>query len=180
NLFERNIVKHAAASADEPDNAGMKTEGQWNIVRRNFVFGNIGEGITTETHSDSRASQNNRIFHNTLYGNGGPAWGLAFWNGDGVAANVFKNNIVYSNRQESALGDADFFFRLGSNPMGVVGQSVIMGNLIAKGSPGDAKVEVRGGGGVMSLDEAAKQYAETFKSNIQAPPSFAEDRKSVG
>src|SRR5690606_35564893 len=31
NLFERNVVKNALASADEPDNAGMKAEGRWNI-----------------------------------------------------------------------------------------------------------------------------------------------------
>ena len=172
NLFERNIVKNALASADEPGNAGMKTEGQWNIVRRNFIFRNINEGITTETHSDSKASQNNRIYHNTIYGNGGPAWGLSYWNGDGIAGNVFKNNIVYNNRSRSEFGTADFFFRLGGNPMGVVGQSVIEGNLIATGS-GDVKVEVRDGGGVMSFEKAAQQYAGTFKSNnVLAAPTF--------
>jgi len=168
NLFERNIVKNALGSADEPANAGMKTEGQWNIVRRNYIFRNINEGITTETHSDSKASQNNRIYHNTIYGNGGPAWGLTFWNGDGITGNVFKNNIVYGNRTRRDLGEADFFFRLGSNPLGIVGQSVIEGNLL----PGDAKVEVRDGGGVMSFDKAAQQYPGTFKGNIFATPTF--------
>ena len=171
NLFERNVVKNALASVDEPDNAGMKTEGLWNIVRRNYIFRNINEGITTETHSDSRASQNNRIYHNTIYGNGGPAWGLAFWNGDGIAGNVFKNNIVYRNRARSDLGAADFFFRLESNPMGVIGESLIEGNLIASGS-GDPKVEVRDGGGVMSFEKAAERYASAFRSNILAAPTF--------
>ncbi len=168
NLFERNVVKNALASADEPDNAGMKAEGRWNIVRRNYIFNNINEGITTETHSDSKASQNNRIYHNTIYGNGGPAWGLTFWNGDGITGNVFKNNIVHQNRSRREFGDADFFFRLGSNPMGVVGQSVIEGNLISSG----AKVEVRDGGGVMSFEKAAQQYPGTFKNNILAAPTF--------
>lgn len=169
NLFERNVVKNALASIDEPDNAGMKTEGQWNIVRRNYIFRNINEGITTETHSSSKASQHNRIYHNTIYGNGGPAWGLSFWNGDGITGNVFKNNIVYGNRAK--LGDADFFFRLGSNPMGVIGESLIEGNLIASAS-GEPRVEVRDGGGVMTYEKAAQRYASTFRNNILAAPTF--------
>ncbi|HEX6992931.1 MAG TPA: NosD domain-containing protein [Gammaproteobacteria bacterium] len=168
NLFERNVVKNALASADEPANAGMKTEGQWNIVRRNFIFRNINEGITTETHSDSKASQNNRIYHNTIYGNGGPAWGLVFYTGDGITGNVFKNNIVYRNRTRSDLGAADFFFRLASNPMGIVGQSLVEGNLISA----DAKVDIRDGGGVMTLEKAMQQYPDTFRNNILATPTF--------
>src|SRR5690606_7317301 len=75
----------------------------------------------------------------------------------------------------SEFGDADFFFRLDSNPMGVVGQSVIEGNLIATTGSGDVQVEVRSGGGVMSFEKAAQQYAGTFKSNILAAPTFVTD-----
>src|SRR5690606_21814391 len=75
----------------------------------------------------------------------------------------------------SEFGDADFFFRLDSNPMGVVGQSVIEGNLIATTGSGDVQVEVMSGGGVMSFEKAAQQYAGTFKSNILAAPTFVTD-----
>jgi hypothetical protein len=172
NLFDRNTVMNAGASADNPANAGMKTEGQWNIVRRNFIFQNGNEGIITQTHTDSKASQNNRIYHNTIHGNGGPAWGLVFYNGDGVSGNVFKNNIVFSNRSSRGLADVDFEFKLHSNPMGTVGQSLIEGNLIAKASADDARVSIKNGGGVMSLTKAEQQHSSTFRNNIQAAVTF--------
>src|SRR5690606_27723597 len=68
-------------------------------------------------------------------------------------------------------GDADFFFRLGSNPMGVIGESLIEGNLIASAS-GEPRVEVRDGGGVMTYEKAAQRYASTFRNNILAAPTF--------
>lgn len=170
NLFERNVVRNSAASIDEDDNAGMKTEGSGNIVRRNYIFANRHEGITSEAHGGSRRIEHNRIYHNTLVENGGPAWGVwRYDSGDRISGNVFKNNIVYRNRR---IGDADLHFRLEGNPAGLMGEGLIEGNLIATDSAGDAIVEIRGGGGHISIDRAEKDYPNNFRSNIQAVPTF--------
>lgn len=173
NLFEENIVRNAGRSADVPSNAGMKTEGERNIVRRNFIYANSKEGITSESRSGQKIARNNRIYHNTIHGNGGPAWGLVFYKGgDGVTGNVFKNNIVYGNRRDSSITDGDLLFRLDSNPTGEVGQSVIEGNLIAKAG-NDATIELRGTSATVPLAEAEKRFDGHIARNIAAEPVFA-------
>src|SRR5690606_11445990 len=96
-------------------------------------------------------AHHNRIYHNTLYANEGPAWGLVFYDGgNGVTGNVFKNNIVYANRAATGVADGDIVFQLRSNPSGVIGETIIENNLIARRSRNDAAFDVRGVG-VMSL-----------------------------
>src|SRR5690606_6913208 len=174
NLFEENVVRTAGRSADVPSNAGMKTEGERNIVRRNFIYANSKEGITSESRSGSKIARDNRIYHNTFYGNGGPAWGLVFYKGgDGVSGNVFKNNIVFDNRRDSSITEGDLLFRLEANPSGEGGETVIEGNLIAKASGNDAAIELRGTSATIALAEAEKRFDAHFRSNIQAEPLFA-------
>ena len=166
NLFERNIVRNAAASTDKDANAGKKAEGLGNIVRRNFIYANSSEGITSQSRAGSKTARGNHIYHNTIYSNGGPAWSLIFYKGgDGVTQNVFKNNIVYAN------GKAAILFDLKANPSGPVGQSLIEGNLIdGNGSGSDAVVV--DGTGTLALEEAQRAFADNFKNNIAAPPEF--------
>src|SRR5690606_30744563 len=109
NVFENNVVRNAKGSTDRKRNAGMKVEGQRNIVRRNIIVANSNEGITSQSRASQKWAHHNRIYHNTLYANEGPAWGLVFYDGgNGVTGNVFKNNIVFANR--SAVADADIVF----------------------------------------------------------------------
>lgn len=177
NVFENNVVMNAAASIDEPDNAGMKTQGHQNIVRRNFIFSNVNEGITSESTSGVPRTEDNRIYHNTFYANGGPAWGVWFFgSGTMIRGNVFKNNIVYGNRR---IGNADLQFRMQNNPGGIMGDSLIEGNLIATRSPGDARIEIRDGGGIISVERAEKDYPKHFRNNIEEVPTFkSSDPKS--
>jgi len=166
NLFERNVVRNAAASTDKDANAGKKAEGLGNIVRRNFIYDNSSEGITSQSRSGSKTARGNHIYHNTIYSNGGPAWSLIFYKGgNGVTQNVFKNNIVYAN------GEAAIRFDLASNPSGPVGDSLIEGNLIDGNGSGSGAFDVDGKG-VLALDEAQQAFSANFKSNISAPPQF--------
>lgn len=173
NLFDGNIVRNAGKSADKPSNAGQKVEGEGNIVRRNLIYANSNEGITSQSRRGSKIARENHIFHNTIYANGGPAWSLIYYKGgNGVRQNVFKNNIVYANRSDSRNGDADLVFNLKGDPGGVVGGSLIASNLIVKQSSGDANVEIDDGGGLISLENAEKRYPENFSNNIQDNPAF--------
>ncbi|HEX6996047.1 MAG TPA: right-handed parallel beta-helix repeat-containing protein [Gammaproteobacteria bacterium] len=166
NLFERNVVRKAAASTDKGENAGKKAEGLNNIVRRNFIYDNSSEGITSQSRSGSKTAQSNHIYHNTIYSNDGPAWSLIFYDGgNGVTRNVFKNNIVYAN------GEAAIRFDLKSNPSGPIGDSLIEGNLIDGNGSGSGAFAIDGTG-VLALDEAQKTFAANFKNNIPAAPKF--------
>lgn len=172
NVFENNVVRNAMASTDRAGNAGMKVEGQHNIVRRNIIFANSNEGITTQSRAGQKWAHHNRIYHNTLFGNGGPAWGLVFYNGgNGVTGNVFKNNIVFGNRA-AGLANADIVFRLKDNPFGTTGQTVIENNLIARTSRSDAAVDIKNEGGTISLADAEKNFSNLFRNNIHDVPNF--------
>src|SRR5690606_15481677 len=99
NVVDGNVVRNASASTDRAGNAGMKAEGRNNIVRRNLVMTNSYEGITSQARDGQPWAHHNRIYNNTIYGNAGPGWGLVWYTGgNGVVGNVFKNNIVFSNR----------------------------------------------------------------------------------
>lgn len=173
NLFEENIVRNAGRSADVPSNAGMKTEGEHNIVRRNFIYANSKEGITSESRGGSKIAQDNRIYHNTFYRNAGPAWGLVFYQGgNGVTGNIFKNNILFDNGFDSSITEGDLLFRLHANPTGEVGESLIEGNLIAKPASSDPTLEFRGTSATMNLKEAEKRFSSHIKGNIPADPQF--------
>lgn len=173
NLFEENIVRNAGRSADVPSNAGMKTEGEHNIVRRNFIYANSKEGITSESRGGSKIAQDNRIYHNTFYRNAGPAWGLVFYDGGyGVTGNIFKNNILFDNGFDSSITQGDLLFRLHANPSGEVGESLIEGNLIAKPASSDPTFEFRGTSATLDLKEAEKRFSSHIKSNIPADPQF--------
>jgi len=172
NVFEHNVVRHAKGSIDRSRNAGMKVEGQRNIVRRNVILANSNEGITSQSRAGQKWAHHNRIYHNTLYANEGPAWGLVFYDGgNGVTGNVFKNNIVYANRTAAGVADGDIVFQLRSNPSGVIGETIIENNLIARRSRNDAAFDVRGVG-VMSLAEAEDKYARYVRDNIHDVPKF--------
>ncbi|HEX6996045.1 MAG TPA: NosD domain-containing protein [Gammaproteobacteria bacterium] len=172
NVFERNVVRHAMGSTDRARNAGMKVEGRRNIVRRNVIVANSNEGITTQSRGGQKWAHYNRIYHNTLYANGGPAWGLVFYDGGhGVTGNVFKNNIVYANRAAAGVADGDIVFQLKANPSGAIGESIIENNLIAGRARSDVAFDVRSDD-VMSLAEAEKKYPRYVRGNIQGVPKF--------
>ncbi len=166
NLFERNIVRKAAQSTDQDENAGKKTEGLGNIVRRNFIYANNGEGITSQSRGGSKTAEANHIYHNTIYSNTGPAWSLIFYKGGhGVTRNVFKNNIVYANADTAIRFDLDL------NPTGLVGESLVEGNLIHGNGSGSSLFSIDGKG-ILPLEEAQQSFAANFKNNIAAAPRF--------
>src|SRR5690606_31582588 len=148
NLFERNIVRKAAQSTDQDENAGKKTEGLGNIVRRNFIYANNGEGITSQSRGGSKTAEANHIYHNTIYSNTGPAWSLIFYKGGhGVTRNVFKNNVVYANADTAIRYDLDL------NPTGLVRESLVEGNLTHGNGSGSSLFSIDGKG-LLPLEEA--------------------------
>src|SRR5690606_32412415 len=97
--------------------------------------------------------------------------------GNGVVGNVFKNNIVFSNRRVSGRGDADLVFQLQNNQFGVIGESLIENNLIFGGSD-DALLNIKSGGGIITLAEAENRYAQFIRNNLTHRPTFVASNPS--
>src|SRR5690606_10085233 len=138
------------------------------------IYANNGEGITSQSRGGSKTAEANHIYHNTIYSNTGPAWSLIFYKGGhGVTRNVFKNNIVYANADTAIRFDLDL------NPTGLVGESLVEGNLIHGNGSGSSLFSIDGKG-ILPLEEAQQSFAANFKNNIAAAPRFVSpDRKST-
>ena len=176
NVFEENIVRNSGASIDKAANAGMKAEGRDNIVRRNYIYRNSSEGIMSESRSGQPYAHNNHIFHNTIYGNDGPGWRLEMYNGgNSPVGNVFKNNVVYDNRQNAfnSTYDVDVLFKLARSSTGVVAGSLIDGNLIYKQASGDAVVYIQDGGSRQDLGSAEASFRDHIRNNRMSGVSFS-------
>jgi len=195
NLFEDNIVTgtRQVRFSDPKAHGGMsrtvnptnlKIEGTGQIVRGNYFIHNIADVLSTVIRGNGVPySLGNRIYNNTIYGNGGGAW--VIHNFENVAerldGNIFMNNIVYGNRQNLAFAsgkrDRDISMDAGSsNGSGkmITAHNRIFNNSIVRARPGDAMVYVAGPGH-HSLDwyEApANGYADNFFGNLQLEPRF--------
>lgn len=171
NVFEHNIVKNSLTSIHKGDPAGLKVEGKNQIVRNNIIFNNSEEGITGGSRDGDTTCVDNKIFNNTFYNNGGPAWLLREYSGSiPITGNIFKNNIVYKNRidPDSSNLANDLVILIS----GKLGNSLISSNAIVKSSPGDAKVYLKDSGGSMSLSNAESDFSGSFKGNLQVEPKF--------
>ncbi len=182
NVFEGNILINTKTASDtgEPPQA-MKVDGVRAIVRNNFIYDNAQEAFSTVARSTPLAS-GNRMYHNVIYNNGGPAWRLRAYTGSSggveVANNVFKNNIVYGNRTDPMGTAWDVDFRFNIQDLGdPLFDNQVIANAVVKSTPGDARVFVATiGNQTLSWFESA--YPNNFKDNIQEEPMFVEDKPS--
>jgi len=182
NVFQRNIVRNAARSTDAPKNSGMKVEGRGNIVRRNLLVDNHHDAIQTETGSWQQYAQNARIYHNTIYNNGGAAWRVRFYETTNwPTGNVFKNNLVFGNRQDPPNDgeDADFRIILSNSGVNAPGGNEIVNNLVVKAATGDARIYMTPPFALVLLDNAESTYGDLIANNIQEPPVFAKQQRFV-
>ncbi len=166
NLMEGNVLKNSQPASDNPTTtAASKLEGQSQIFRKNFLFGNFNFCLSTSA-SSSDVGQDNRIYNNVFYNNGGPIWATRGYPGYGpVVGNVFKNNLAYKTRQNPPKSKFDYDFIL------TPGDNRIISNSIIKNLPGDANVSLRDvGTGTLSSMES--KFPNLFSKNIDGIPLF--------
>ena len=100
NLIEGNRVGHAGLPPDDDGSHGIVLGGFDMIVRYNASFNNGGSGI----YFKLSASDNNKVYNNTVFYNGYgdedlPDYrrgGMAFGN-NGAAGNIIINNLLYGS-----------------------------------------------------------------------------------
>lgn len=171
NLYEGNFVIYSYPASDQPlMTAALKVESLAQICRRNVFYHNHSFGISTTARGGVPQTKGNKIFHNTFYNNGGPAWRVdQFASGGRVELSVFKNNIVFRNRQSPPIPehDVDLF-------LGVLRGDEIVANTFVKAAPGDGRfwVEDHGSQPVGWYEE---RFPENFRRNLEAAPRFVAD-----
>jgi hypothetical protein len=174
NVFQRNVVRGTGTSIDSPRNPGMKVEGISNIARFNLIVDNHDVAIATETGHWQEFAQDNRIYNNTIYNNGGAAWRIRYYTQGPPRRNVFKNNLVYRNRRDpgDAPYDTDIWILLAGAGFNAPGDNVIVNNLIVTTSAGDARVYVDPPSAILPLRDAESRFPDRIGGNIQALPVF--------
>lgn len=169
NLYEGNFVVFSYPASDQPLQTGaIKVESVGQICRRNVFYRNQGIGITTTARAGVPDTRGNRIYHNTFFDNGGPAWRVEQNKSGGfVDTSVFKNNIVYRNRQSPPVPehDVDVF-------MNVLRNHQVVSNSFAKAVPGDARfwIEEHGSRSVRWYEQ---MFPANFRGNLDAVAEFA-------
>jgi hypothetical protein len=101
NLLEGNRFGYAGPPPDDDGGDGLTITAPKNIIRYNYIFNSLNNGVLFKTGTDSYAD-NNRFYNNTIYKSGryrntGPQWqGYSFrWYGSYVRnGNVIINNIM--------------------------------------------------------------------------------------
>lgn len=169
NVFEHNVVRNAFVSVDSIRTASIKAQGVGMIVRFNTFVGAHNQAVSTPSRADIPVSRGIRIYHNTMYGNGGPAWEVVAFQ-DGVSDdNAFVNNIVFRNRQAppSSNFDSDLIVQLAPSELGT---NRAFSNAIVRARPGDAIVRTRAGR--TSLEEAESSFGANFYDNLEVAPDF--------
>lgn len=92
-------------------NPGLRLSSGGNIIRRNRFYGNLGSGLYLRGTDGKFYSDDNRIYHNIMYGNGLDATSVGdtgiFLNEDTGSdtqdSNIFKNNINYNNEDNDGV-----------------------------------------------------------------------------
>jgi hypothetical protein len=182
NVAQRNIIRGTKTSIDSPWNQAMKVEGTGNIARRNLITGNHHDAFTSEVGSWQPYARNNRIYNNTIYNNGGAAWRIRYYqNNTRPSGNVFKNNLIYRNRQTpyNDTNDSDFWIYMHGSGASGPADNLMINNLVAKSTAGDGRVYIDPPLLLGPLTTAERQYPEQIRGNIQAVPIFVASQPAV-
>ena len=182
NVFQRNIVRGTKKSIDSPWNQAMKVEGSGNIARRNLLLDNHHDAFTTEVGSWQAVARDNRIYNNTVYNNGGAAWRIRYYdNPTRPSGNVFKNNLIYHNRQTpyNDSNDSDFWMYMHDSGANALADNLVINNMVAKNAAGDGRVYFDPPHLLGPLTTAERQYPNQISGNIQAVPVFVSSQRAV-
>lgn len=182
NVVEYNIFANVGESVDDSGVGIMKVGGTEQIVRRNIFFNGTGkgEGIASSVGSSSTIIQDNRIYNNTFYKIGGPAFWINSYASKWPApkGHVFKNNIVYQARLKetsSSMGvDVSFDKSLSKYHGNAFLGSEISHNCIANDAGAATAHAATKGPDKLTAYEA--DHPEVFFDNIQQPPYFESDQ----
>jgi len=167
NLIGDNIFAYAQPS-DAPTNPGIQFTANDCIIRRNRIFKNIGHGISAGALTYAPRCENNRIYHNTIYGNGG--WGFImteYSTGISIDNNVLKNNILYYNNSPNAE-----VIRW-VTPMNSIENNKIIANNILNKQSGENSIYLSGTG-AKPVIWWEQNYPANFSGNIQVDPQFVD------
>jgi len=182
NLVENNIIFENSINTDNHVAAGLQLDATANIIRNNVIYNGRYDGLILNAYyyqGTFKHCNNNRIYNNTIYGNGGnwyyPAQGNPYLFGGGhqtntlepITNNILKNNIFYKNRSEEH--DVQNILYFSSDPVNE--KNIFSHNIIIQNQAGDAQIKWCGNT-LRTLNWVQSNYPSLWFNNIDADPMF--------
>lgn len=98
NLVENNTFRDVGPAIDSARPPGIKSAGEYSIIRRNLFYSNVGVGIRVVADANYMNGNDHKIYNNVFYNNDYYAIRLIYYeNPDDTSSSRFKNNIFYKN-----------------------------------------------------------------------------------
>jgi hypothetical protein len=132
NVFQSNFLTHSGPGpASYRATTLLRVEGSNNIARRNVVTNGFDQAFQSTAGSWTENGSGNRIYNNTAYDVGGPAWAEqiyapGYWRG----GDIFQNNLIVNSRMNPPDYNNDVVFWVQDGSKGETSGSSVIANLL--------------------------------------------------
>lgn len=132
NVFQKNFLSHSGPGpAKYRATTLLRVEGSNNIVRQNVLTNGFDQAFQSTAGSWTPNGSGNRIYNNTAYQIGGPAWAeQVYAPGYTRGGDVFQNNLCVNTRINPPDYDNDVVFWVQDESQGPTLGSSVIANLI--------------------------------------------------
>ena len=188
NLIEHNVFKRTPESVDNEHMAIIKLGGKDQIIRKNYFMNSVHTGIYGLTSDDSPTLINNKIYNNTFYKLGGPAFVFQrFKKNDGSGDyyaepknNILKNNVVYKTHEKPkdyTKYDSEVYFKdfRGKDGDDSFLDNEFSHNCVASDENATNQQANAQGPSLQTLTYYQNTRGDYFFDNIQKNPKFIRD-----
>lgn len=178
NVFQRNYLSHSGPGPEGyRATTILRVEGSNNIVRQNVLTNGFDQAFQSTAGPWTANGSGNRIYNNTAYNIGGPAWAEQIYQPGYTRGNdVFQNNLVVNTRIAPPDYDNDVVFWVQTEAQGATSGSSVIANLIVPAAGKTATIMLGPSPGTMPLQSPGAGVSNlVFHNVVGMRPVFAAD-----
>lgn len=176
NVFQRNYLTHSGPGpASYRATTLLRVEGSNNIARQNVLTNGFNQAFQSTAGSWTANGSGNRIYNNTAYDIGGPAWAEQIYQPGYTRGNdVFQNNLVVNSRIAPPDYDNDIVFYVQTESQGQTSGSSVISNLIVPAAGKTPTIMLGPSPGTVPLQAPGAAVSnKVFHNVIGVRPVFA-------
>jgi len=176
NVVQRNYLSHSGPGpAKYRATTVLRVEGSNNIVRQNVLTNGFDQAFQSTAGPWTANGGGNRIYNNTAYDIGGPAWAEQIYQPGYTRGNdVFQNNLVVNTRMAPPDYDNDVVFWVQTQAQGQTSGSSVIANLIIPSGGKKPTIMLGPSPGAMPLQAPGAAVSTlVFGNLIGVQPVFA-------
>jgi hypothetical protein len=176
NVFQRNYLSHSGPGpASYRATTILRVEGSNNIVRQNVLTNGFDQAFQSTAGPWTENGGGNRIYNNTAYDIGGPAWAEQIYQPGYTRGNdVFQNNLVVNTRIAPPDYDNDVVFWVQTESQGQTSGSSVIANLIVPAAGKAPTIMLGPSPGTMPLQAPGAAVSTlVFRNLVGMRPVFA-------